>query len=211
MSTRIRFVLVVVCALISIISLGLYTQEIRSGALSSRDEALEAYGADTTEVVVTTRDIAAGERLDESNLTYGRWVVDLLPHGVVTNIEDVSGQISAGPLASGQALSELYFVENQDARLEVPEGHEALSLKLEKSHALSGLIEVGTHVDIYERSAHASVLVSEHVRVLASSLEGSGYVYLTLLVPSDQIEEILQAEQTSDVYITLPARAGGDQ
>lgn len=205
MSTRFRVVIAVLCAVVAAVSLMFYTQHIHSQSISARDEALKDYGSDTTQIVVASRDIAPGELLNDSNLIYATWVVDLLPRDVVRDIGEISGKTSAGPLVQGQALSMIHVRDASSSTISVPDGYEALSLKLEKSHALSGLIEAGMLVDIYERSTSSSVLMGERIQVLASAQDGSNSVYLTLQVPEEHVVELLQAEQTSDVYITLPA------
>lgn len=123
---------------------------LASGYLSRREAELIRV-SEPVSVVVSSRDIAAGETLNRTSLA-----VRMIPRGFVeadalTDIESASGRLALVPIRSGSQITA------SAARLpssvgglsgQVPMGRRAYSIGLERSKGAGGLVRPGDSVDV---------------------------------------------------------------
>ena len=98
-----------------------YGASIRAEAARERQELLAAYGGDVVSVCVATRDVDAGELIDEGDIELTEWVAGLLPADSATSIDEVVGKRATSNIPARAVLCPAYFQE-RGGTLEVPEG-----------------------------------------------------------------------------------------
>ncbi len=59
----------------------------------------------STVVLVTTRDISAGEELTVQNCRIADWPVQYLPEGYLTSLREINGRVALGPIASNSVVA----------------------------------------------------------------------------------------------------------
>lgn len=182
-----------------------YGSSVRAGAERERQEVLAAYGGELVSVCVATRDIDAGETLDESNVQIEEWVASLLPADAVTSMRDVAGKHATSTIPARAVLCPAYF-EVRDGALDVPDGFIAVSVPVDSAHAVGGAIASGDEVDVYlSGSGVASVLC--HARVLTCSNQGNDAAdlsWVTLAVEPDCVAELLSAMSSGSISVVVP-------
>ena len=99
-------------------------------------------GPPTVEVPVAARDLAAGARLTERDVSISRWPADLAPAGLTGS---VAGQVLAAPLRRGEAITDLRFTGSGLARAH-PE-LTVMPLRL-PDPAVVELLQAGDRVDL---------------------------------------------------------------
>ena len=212
---------IIISALFGLAAAGLcfaYASSVRADASRAQAEALAKYGGDRVQVCVATRDIDAGESLDETNVHAEEWLASLLPRDAVTEIKSVSGKTATSRIPKNAVLSGLY-TKAEDHALEVPAGKVAVSVASDAEHAVGGAACAGSYVDVYvEKDGVADRLCG--ARVIDTS-ENSGasregrIEWVTLAVDPEDVKELLCAAGKGTVSLTLPAttaskKSGGE-
>ena len=62
--------------------------------------------AKTTMVLVTTREISAGEELSVSNCRSALWPVTYIPEGYLTNLLEAVGKVASGPIPNNAVIAQ---------------------------------------------------------------------------------------------------------
>ncbi|MDR3037647.1 MAG: Flp pilus assembly protein CpaB [Coriobacteriales bacterium] len=215
-----RLVLSLVCGAAAALLLALYASGIQAQALSSRQEALTSYGGEQVEILVTTRDIAAGETLSAQNVSKQLWLADLLPAGALIDQDEVFGQTAMVPFLRNEPIVAAKLGETAPP-VSVPEGLCAVSIPSADVLAVGGAIAAGSEVCIYAVGASSVVLLERNVLVLetsngarastqgASALFGgsssrAALSWVTLAVQPQRVQELLAASRDQSLYLVLP-------
>lgn len=184
-----------------------YGNEIKKEQETLRKETMSKYGGEVISVVVAKRDLKPGDVIDESNVEYTDWVLDLLPQEACTNIESCFGKVLGMGQVKGLVLTEGHF-QPQNNRLEVPKGYVAVSLPVNDKLGLSLDVADKTPVVAYrvqnDRSslaftdllvlqidrAQKIVVLGVRSKDVPGLLEISAVQGLRLVVPSEELSGI---------------------
>ena len=106
---------------------------------------------DSVNVVVTTRDVAAGETISESDLETQSVPKAYCPTDAATKVSDVAGRTSITTQTAGTSIS-LSSIQASASPAHITsaieDGHVAIALSLDSSHGLSPLLAVGDRVNV---------------------------------------------------------------
>lgn len=154
-------------------------------------------------VVVTTRDVAAGETISESDLETQSVPKAYCPTDAATKVSDVAGHTSITTQTAGTSIS-LSSIQASASPAHITsaieDGHVAIALSLDSSHGLSPLLAVGDRVNVLAAVSDGTTSSTEticgDVRVIAldSALTGTpeaGYSLVTLDVTPEQAAAIV--------------------
>ena len=223
-SSKKRFILAVFCGVMAAALFWLYASDLRTQAASLRSQALANYGGEQIEVLVATRDIAAGEKLDASNVSYQIWLVDLLPAGVARDTAEVYGKTAAVAILRNEPVA-LAKLGERAAQILVPDGLCAVSITADDVRAVGGALAPGMTVDIYAVGATSVTLIAQEVLILetsnsfgltatsggsgSSSLFGSSSAraplkWVTVAVDAKTVQELLAAARDKNLCLVLP-------
>lgn len=158
---------------------------------------------DSVNVVVTTRDVAAGETISESDLEAQSVPKAYCPTDAATKVSDVAGHTSITTQTAGTSIS-LSSIQASASPAHITsaieDGHVAIALSLDSSHGLSPLLAVGDRVNVLAAVSDGTTSSTEticgDVRVIAldSALTGTpeaGYSLVTLDVTPEQAAAIV--------------------
>ena len=158
---------------------------------------------DSVNVVVTTRDVAAGETISESDLETQSVPKAYCPTDAATKVSDVAGHTSITTQTAGTSIS-LSSIQASASPAHITsaieDGHVAIALSLDSSHGLSPLLGVGDRVNVLAAVSDGTTSSTEticgDVRVIAldSALTGTpeaGYSLVTLDVTPEQAAAIV--------------------
>lgn len=158
---------------------------------------------DSVNVVVTTRDVAAGETISESDLETQSVPKAYCPTDAATKVSDVAGHTSITTQSAGTSIS-LSSIQASASPAHITsaieDGHVAIALSLDSSHGLSPLLAVGDRVNVLAAVSDGTTSSTEticgDVRVIAldSALTGTpeaGYSLVTLDVTPEQAAAIV--------------------
>ncbi|WP_291288531.1 Flp pilus assembly protein CpaB [Enorma sp.] len=184
-----------------------YGASIRAEAARERQELLAAYGGDVVSVCVATRDVDAGELIDEGDIELTEWVAGLLPADSATSIDEVVGKRATSNIPARAVLCPAYFQE-RGGTLEVPEGMVAVSVPVDSAHAVGGTLACGDTVDVYlagtgiaDRVCRAQVIATSADETGGTSVDLS---WVTVAVAPDRVSELLAATAKGSVSLVVP-------
>lgn len=223
-SSRKRLLIAIGCGVLAAMFFMFYANDVRSQAASVHEQALADYGGEQVEVLIASRDIAAGETLDASNVSYQTWLADLLPAGVARDTNEVYGKTAAVALLKNEPVAVPKLGE-RSGQVTVPEGLCAVSIPADDIQAVGGALTPGMAIDVYAVGASTIALVAQDVLVLetsngfglstaktekgASSLFGSpssraSLKWVTIAVDAAMVQEILSASRDKNLCLVLP-------
>lgn len=184
-----------------------YGASIRAEAARERQELLAAYGGDVVSVCVATRDVDAGELIDEGDIELTEWVAGLLPADSATSIDEVVGKRATSNIPARAVLCPAYFQE-RGGTLEVPEGMVAVSVPVDSAHAVGGTLACGDTVDVYLAGTGIADRVCR-AQVIATSADETGGTsadlsWVTVAVAPDCVSELLAATAKGSVSLVVP-------
>lgn len=158
---------------------------------------------DSVNVVVTTRDVAAGETISESDLETQSVPKAYCPTDAATKVSDVAGHTSITTQTAGTSIS-LSSIQASASPAHITsaieDGHVAIALSLDSSHGLSPLLAVGDRVNVLaavsDGTTSSTETICDGVKVVAldSALTGApeaGYSLVTLDVTPEQAAAIV--------------------
>ena len=158
---------------------------------------------DSVNVVVTTRDVAAGETISESDLETQSVPKAYCPTDAATKVSDVAGRTSITTQTAGTSIS-LSSIQASASPAHITsaieDGHVAIALSLDSSHGLSPLLAVGDRVNVLaavsDGTTSSTETICDGVKVVAldSALTGTpeeGYSLVTLDVTPEQAAAIV--------------------
>lgn len=168
-----------------------------SSAIIAKNEA------NSVNVVVTNRDVAAGETITEADLETQSVPKAYCPTDAATKVSDVAGHTSITTQTAGTSIS-LSSIQASASPAHITsaieDGHVAIALSLDSSHGLSPLLSVGDRVNVLAAVSDGTTSSTEticgDVRVIAldSALTGTpeaGYSLVTLDVTPEQAAAIV--------------------
>lgn len=158
---------------------------------------------DSVNVVVTTRDVAAGETISESDLETQSVPKAYCPTDAATKVSDVAGHTSITTQTAGTSIS-LSSIQASASPAHITsaieDGRVAIALSLDSSHGLSPLLAVGDRVNVLaavsDGTTSSTETICDGVKVVAldSALTGTpeaGYSLVTLDVTPEQAAAIV--------------------
>ena len=158
---------------------------------------------DSVNVVVTTRDVAAGETISESDLETQSVPKAYCPTDAATKVSDVAGHTSITTQTAGTSIS-LSSIQASASPAHITsaieDGHVAIALSLDSSHGLSPLLAVGDRVNVLaavsDGTTSSTETICDGVTAVArdAALTGTpeaGYSLVTLDVTPEQAAAIV--------------------
>jgi len=194
--------------------LALYLQGLEDGA---------ADGPPTIGVVVADQDIPVGTALaplvDENAFTVRQVPEDLVVPGALTDVDQLLGRQASSALVAGEQVSQGRLEGQQQVQggiLGIPEGLEAVSIRLEDQRLAGGQLLRGDFVKVYgsfDRSgAETTIVLVPDARVLevvkteaggtASPSASLGILATLALTPPDALEVVF-AQEHGTVWLSL--------
>lgn len=105
----------------------------------------------TQPVVVATRDVAEGERLDRLGLTVEQWPVRTVPANAFTTLDSAVGRVARLAVFKGEAIVAGRLAPmgtGPGLEVKITPGKRAMAVKINDVVGLSGLIQPNSHVDV---------------------------------------------------------------
>ncbi|MEX1218713.1 MAG: SAF domain-containing protein [Acidimicrobiales bacterium] len=192
------------------------------GGLLVSAAALASYltvsGAGTTQqqtMIVASRSIAAGERLDSSSLTTTS--IDkkssLATHGY-SSVDSLSGAVAIAPLGEGELIQRSAVLTSS-----TNEPTREFSFPVDRERALNGDLRAGERVDVLATygsgSDSTTTVLARDARVVRMSdaktgaLGSSGKLIITLaLASADQMLDAVHAAQVASITVVRSTLAG---
>jgi len=180
-------------------------------------------------VVVAARDLPAGQLLEPDMLALRRMPRDFLPSGALTASQSrgIIGERLAIGIRRGDPLLAAIVTsrDNQILSNLVRSGGRALTIAVDDTNSMSGLLGAGDIVDLYySRSQGDAAVLSpllERVEVLAAgeavasdkvlsrtpTQAGHGFSTLTILVSPEDAARVVLAQSTGTLTVLLRAPA----
>ena len=187
-----------------------------SSAIIAKNEA------NTVNVVVTNRDVAAGETITEADLETQAVPKAYCPTDAATKVSDVAGHTSLTTQTAGNSIS-LSSIQASSSPAHITsaigEGRVAIALSLDSSKSLSPLLHVGDRVNVMavvsDGTTSSAETVCANVKIIAldSALSGSpdaGYSLVTLDVTEDQAAAIVANPNVTLTAIPQTAEGASD-
>ena len=181
-----------------------------------RDQAVEV---DAIDVVVSTRDLPAGQDLDPL-IDEGVFVTkavarDDLVQGVITDVYQLEGQRNAYPVVAGEQIPAARIAGPLQAGggvLGIPEGLQAASLSLESQRLVAGFLQQGDHVEVFGTfaaktgAATTRVVIPDALVLSVSNPQdpaATGPSGVTLAVTPEQASALIYTQEQGRVWLTL--------
>jgi pilus assembly protein CpaB len=164
-----------------------------------------------TEVVVAATDLGAGAVLGAGDLTLTTLPAAAVPDGVVTEVEQVTGEVLAGPLRRGEPVTDVRVL-GPGLWSQVPAGQVAAPVRL-ADLAVATLLRPGDRVDVLATAADAGAadVVAAGALVVSappgrtpdppSADREAGL--LVLAVPAETAARLAAAATNSTLTVTL--------
>jgi len=187
-----------------------------SSAIIAKNEA------NSVNVVVTNRDVAAGETITEADLETQAVPKAYCPTDAATKVSDVAGHTSLTTQTAGTSISlSSLQASSSPAHITsaIEDGHVAIALSLDSSKSLSPLLRVGDRVNVMavvsDGATSSAETVCANVKIIAldSALSGSpdaGYSLVTLDVTEDQAAAIVANPNVTLTAIPQTAEGASD-
>jgi len=207
MSLKFRIVFASACAVLAAL-LGLsYADAVKAEAQQERNEAIARYGGDVVGVAVATRQLKAGDEIQEGDLEMRDWVLDLVPEGALTSTDDLVGKRVSFPVAKNAVLTGDCFQE-EGAALEVPEGLVGVTIPWSQKLGVTASTSAGTRLVAYEVGKSGSEQIGDSVVVLSRVSAGQGATdakTVSLAVKGGDVDRILSAAAAGTLSLVQPA------
>lgn len=195
-------------------------EELRASSVDV--ELFDRLMTDDFNVVVTNRDVAAGETITEADLETQAVPKAYCPTDAATKVSDVAGHTSLTTQTAGTSISlSSLQASSSPAHITsaIEEGHVAIALSLDSSKSLSPLLRVGDRVNVMavvsDGATSSAETVCANVKIIAldSALSGSpdaGYSLVTLDVTEDQAAAIVANPNVTLTAIPQTAEGASD-
>jgi pilus assembly protein CpaB len=185
---------------------------------------------ETVTVVVASKDIPSGQRLEATQLELVRWPVGHLPAGAFTKVDDVIGQTSRDNMVTGEpVLQERLATKDHGQGLAaiLDPGARAMAVKVDQVVGIAGFVQPDDRVDVIttittddetraalsNKAQKMSKIILQDIRVLAVgehlSTDGHKPVkvqVVTLEVQPEQSERLALASQYGTIQLTMRSR-----
>lgn len=205
MSLRFRVVFALSCAVLTLLAFTSYAGQVRAEAEKVRSDAIARYGGEVVSLVVTNRQIEAGETVSSSDVSKRDWVSDLAPDGALTSADDVVGKKLTVAAAKGSPVTRLNLREDGEG-IEVPPGHISIGVAVGDRVGLAPDTLSGTRVVAYSTTEKGTTLLASNIVVLSLGKSGSGALTgANLAVMPDDVAKVLSASAAGDLRLVVPA------
>ena len=192
MSLRFRVVFALSCAVLTLL------------AFTSSD-AIARYGGEVVSLVVTNRQIEAGETVSSGDVSKRDWVADLAPDGALTSADDIVGKKLTVAAAKGSPVTRLNLREDGEG-IEIPPGHISIGVAVGDRVGLAPDTHPGTSVVAYSTTEKGTALLASNIVVLSLGKSGSGALTgANLAVMPDDVAKVLSASAAGDLRLVVPA------
>ncbi len=176
-------------------------------------------GEAASSAYVAMKDIAAGTKADSATKAMAARPVPvgLHPADAITSPSQLTGRTSVRGIKKGEVVTLSAFGQNASAPgagLQVPPGHNAVTMNVSPPEGVANYAQVGDLVNIYvtiKRSTETKTkLLLQNVQVLAnrsatqtSSAASAGEVLLTFALKPDQAERLIFAKENGSLWFGL--------
>ncbi len=181
--------------------------------------------SEKAQILVASKDINLGQKLDKKSVDWAGWPSDAIPPGAVTRKSDpdavstFSGQIAKAPIYEGEPIRAQRLIDTDKGFMAaiLPKGKRAIAVGVEAETTAGGFILPGDKVDLIltrqgENRAVMSETILENVRVLAIDTTTAGEKDEKALSPKrtatlelglEQAEVVAQAQQLGTISLAL--------
>ncbi len=190
-------------------------------ALKRRDAEVRQALAKTVRIVVASRDLPLGAKIDAGSLRLARWSSDALPEGAFSNPQQVIGSFVKSPFVRNEPIvaSKLFMGQKTAGVLPllIPAGMRAVSVPVDEVSDIAGFVLPGAHVDVLVAIAAGngvsqpfSKVVLQDVQVLAVAQEIEKHKdqpqlvkVVTLLVTPAESERLALASREGTLRLAM--------
>jgi pilus assembly protein CpaB len=178
---------------------------------------------ETVPIYVALHNINTGDPIDASMLSLQEWPKDKVPHGAVSNLEDLEGRRPRSAIIEGEPILEAKLLaagQMADPIRSIPKGYRLKTIKVDAEKSAAGLLGPGDRVDIQLfvrrdtrngiESAKSKVIL-QNIRVFAvdqtvqrsadGSEERTVAKTVSLLLTPDQASKLGLAENLGEVSL----------
>lgn len=204
MTKRFRLLLSGALGVLALLACVAAADSARAEADAERQEAMTRYGGEVVQVVVATRNLEPGDEVSPYDCEMREWLVDLVPEGTLTSLEEHQGKRLTSPVVKGMPLTQVHL-RTSDETVEVPSGRVAVTVPVQDKTGVSGTVATGTTLAVYRIQEGAVRLLARDVSVLASPSQGNGQGALTLAVEPSQVADVVAASTDGTLRLVQPA------
>jgi len=185
--------------------------------MQTRMEAMDPNKLTFSNVVIATRDIPLGQRIQKADIRVGRAITTSIPPDAFTKTESVIGHVSKSTLFSGEVLIDRRlskYVGGSALAAVLELGMRAVTVRVDDVIGVGGFVLPENRVDVVstfqQGNSYQAETILQDIRVLAvdqRSDPGSNEPLLvravTLEVTPQGAEKIAVAEQRGRIQLTL--------
>jgi pilus assembly protein CpaB len=185
--------------------------------MQTRMEAMDPNKLTFSNVVIATRDIPLGQRIQKADIRVGRAITTSIPPDAFTKTESVIGHVSKSTLFSGEVLIDRRlskYVGGSALAAVLELGMRAVTVRVDDVIGVGGFVLPENRVDVVatfqQGNSYQAETILQDIRVLAvdqRSDPGSNEPLLvravTLEVTPQGAEKIAIAEQRGRIQLTL--------
>lgn len=185
--------------------------------MQTRMEAMDPNKLTLSNVVIATRDIPLGQRIQKADIRVGRAITTSIPPDAFTKTESVIGHVSKSTLFSGEVLIDRRlskYVGGSALAAVLEPGMRAVTVRVDDVIGVGGFVLPENRVDVVatfqQGNSYQAETILQDIRVLAvdqRSDPGSNEPLLvravTLEVTPQGAEKIAVAEQRGRIQLTL--------
>jgi pilus assembly protein CpaB len=214
MILRMKFIIPIAVLASAVATFGLY----RVMQQQSKNSAAQRVA--TRKVVVASRDLKMGKKIEASDLKTGDWPAAIVPLGSFSNASDLVGRVLKTDSQAGEPIVEGKLApkgsEGGFSSI-IPAGMRALTVSVNNSSGVSGFILPNTRVDVLvtvsspvQREESTTKIILEDIRVLAvdqtfERKEDDPVIVqtVTLLVTPEDAEKLVLASTEGKLQLSL--------
>lgn len=190
-------------------------------ALRTREAQMEKAMAQTLDIVVASRDLGLGDRLDLGDVKLARWPRDSIPEGAFTDPAAVVNSYAKIELVPGQPIVRRNLVGGEKVAgvmpLVIPPGMRAMSVPVDEVGDIAGFVKPHTRIDVLvsisggnAQSRAFSRIVLQNIEVVAVAQqiekgkdEPEVAKVVTLLVTPHEAEELGLASREGTLRLVM--------
>jgi pilus assembly protein CpaB len=190
--------------------------------LQNQKQVSHTASVNTRQVVVATRNLAMGTKLDATMIRQAEWPADLVTEGTFTRLDSLQDRVVRTDIFTGEAILESKLAPRGSASGFlglIPPGMRAMTVAVNVVSGVSGFILPNTRVDVLvtvtpstDKEQATSRMILEDIQVLAvdqtfRNADDHGdpitVQSVTLLVTPDQAEKLALGSNEGKLQLTL--------
>jgi pilus assembly protein CpaB len=144
-------------------------------ALRTREAQMQKAMAQTVDIVVASRELSLGDRLDPSDVKLARWARDSVPEGAFTDPAAVLNSYARIELVPGQPILRRNLVGSEKVAgvmpLVIPPGMRAMSVPVDEVSDIAGFVKPHTRVDVVVSISSPGQQVRAFSRIVLQNIE----------------------------------------